>query len=316
MRHIGEHAVVIGGSVAGELVARSLTEAHQRAMPEPVRVLRSGLLAGPGRSLAHGVHEHSHPARPPALADGASSSRRRRHGRALPRRSLAPLRQPRLRGEHPGDGRRMGRRRGVRPLVQQRAPRQRPEVPALHRRVRGRAQDRRRVRRRPCRGRRRLRPQHDGGDQRPVGRAAGGHAGALEPGRASLEHASLAAPRSPAAPVHRSADELLDACERALRSARPRIDLVAVTGASNVTGEVWPVAELAELAHAHGAQLFVDAAQLAPHRADRHGRRGHRLPGALGPQALRPVRSRRAGGRPSPPRRASRCCTAAERSSS
>ena len=60
-----------------------------------------------------------------------------------------------------------------------------------------------------------------------------------------------------------SADELLDACERALRAARPRIDLVAVTGASNVTGEVWPVAELAELAHAHGAQLFVDAAQLA-----------------------------------------------------
>ena len=63
-----------------------------------------------------------------------------------------------------------------------------------------------------------------------------------------------------------SPHELLDACERALRSARPRIDLVAVTGASNVTGEVWPVAELAELAHAHGAQLFVDAAQLAPHR--------------------------------------------------
>ena len=67
-------------------------------------------------------------------------------------------------------------------------------------------------------------------------------------------------------PFTGSADELLDACERALRAARPRIDLVAVTGASNVTGEVWPVAGLAELAHAHGAQLFVDAAQLAPHR--------------------------------------------------
>ena len=88
------------------------------------------------------------------------------------RRSLAPLRQPRLRGEHSGDGRRVGRRRGVRPLVQQRAPRQRPEVPGLHRRVRGRARDGRRVRRRPRRGRRRLRPQHDRGDQRPVGRAA------------------------------------------------------------------------------------------------------------------------------------------------
>jgi selenocysteine lyase/cysteine desulfurase len=67
-------------------------------------------------------------------------------------------------------------------------------------------------------------------------------------------------------PFTGSPDELLDACERALRAARPRIDLVAVTGASNVTGEVWPAAELAELAHSHGAQLFVDAAQLAPHR--------------------------------------------------
>jgi selenocysteine lyase/cysteine desulfurase len=66
-------------------------------------------------------------------------------------------------------------------------------------------------------------------------------------------------------PFTRSAGELLDACELALRAARPRIDLVAVTGASNVTGEVWPVAELAELAHAHGARLFVDAAQLAAH---------------------------------------------------
>jgi len=63
-----------------------------------------------------------------------------------------------------------------------------------------------------------------------------------------------------------SADELLDACGRALRAAHPRIDLVAVTGASNVTGEVWPVEELADLAHRHGARLFVDAAQLAPHR--------------------------------------------------
>jgi selenocysteine lyase/cysteine desulfurase len=61
-----------------------------------------------------------------------------------------------------------------------------------------------------------------------------------------------------------SPDELLEECERALRAART--DLVAVTGASNVTGEVWPVAELAALAHAHGARLFVDAAQLAPHR--------------------------------------------------
>jgi selenocysteine lyase/cysteine desulfurase len=67
-------------------------------------------------------------------------------------------------------------------------------------------------------------------------------------------------------PFTASPDELLAACERALRAARPRIELIAVTGASNVTGEVWPLAGLAALAHAHGARLFVDAAQLAPHR--------------------------------------------------
>jgi selenocysteine lyase/cysteine desulfurase len=43
--------------------------------------------------------------------------------------------------------------------------------------------------------------------------------------------------------------------------------LLAITGASNVTGELLPVERLATLAHAHGARLFVDAAQLAPHRA-------------------------------------------------
>lgn len=68
-------------------------------------------------------------------------------------------------------------------------------------------------------------------------------------------------------PFPGSADELCEACERQLRAARKPFDLVAVTGASNVTGEVWPLARLAEIAHRHGAQLFVDAAQLAPHRA-------------------------------------------------
>ncbi|MBW4094741.1 MAG: aminotransferase class V-fold PLP-dependent enzyme [Acidobacteria bacterium] len=43
--------------------------------------------------------------------------------------------------------------------------------------------------------------------------------------------------------------------------------LLAVTGASNVTGEVLPVAQLAGLAHRYGARIVVDAAQLAPHRA-------------------------------------------------
>lgn len=44
------------------------------------------------------------------------------------------------------------------------------------------------------------------------------------------------------------------------------VALVAVTGASNVTGELLPLAEIVELAHRHGARVAVDAAQLAPHR--------------------------------------------------
>ncbi|HEY5854671.1 MAG TPA: aminotransferase class V-fold PLP-dependent enzyme [Aldersonia sp.] len=42
--------------------------------------------------------------------------------------------------------------------------------------------------------------------------------------------------------------------------------LLAVTGASNVTGEVLPLVRLAEVAHACGARILVDAAQLATHR--------------------------------------------------
>jgi selenocysteine lyase/cysteine desulfurase len=41
--------------------------------------------------------------------------------------------------------------------------------------------------------------------------------------------------------------------------------LVSVTGAANVTGERWPIVELARTAHRFGARIAVDAAQLAPH---------------------------------------------------
>lgn len=68
----------------------------------------------------------------------------------------------------------------------------------------------------------------------------------------------LDAPRS-----HREAVETL---ERALADRDPHGPaLVCVTGASNVTGELWPVRELAAAAHAHGARIVLDAAQLAPH---------------------------------------------------
>ncbi|MEI8332969.1 MAG: aminotransferase class V-fold PLP-dependent enzyme [Chloroflexota bacterium] len=79
-------------------------------------------------------------------------------------------------------------------------------------------------------------------------------------------------------PVPAGPDELLGTLEAALREERgggtapdgtARAGagpiLVAATGASNVTGEIWPVSRIAALAHAHGARLMVDGAQLAPH---------------------------------------------------
>jgi cysteine desulfurase / selenocysteine lyase len=46
----------------------------------------------------------------------------------------------------------------------------------------------------------------------------------------------------------------------------PQLALVAITGASNVTGILNPIHRLAEKAHRAGAMIFVDCAQLAPHR--------------------------------------------------
>ncbi|MGH2446915.1 MAG: aminotransferase class V-fold PLP-dependent enzyme [Candidatus Limnocylindria bacterium] len=68
-------------------------------------------------------------------------------------------------------------------------------------------------------------------------------------------------------PVPESPGEALDRLETTLRDLPACNDphLVAVTGASNVTGEIWPVAEMARIAHENGARLLVDAAQLAPH---------------------------------------------------
>lgn len=51
-----------------------------------------------------------------------------------------------------------------------------------------------------------------------------------------------------------------------LAEYRTRIGLVAITGASNVTGFINPIHRLAQKAHAAGAMIAVDCAQLAPHR--------------------------------------------------
>ncbi|MEU0756744.1 aminotransferase class V-fold PLP-dependent enzyme [Streptomyces albogriseolus] len=86
------------------------------------------------------------------------------------------------------------------------------------------------------------------------------HHAALLPWQRAGRVTFLDAPSSPARAV-----EIL---ERALADRDPYGPaLVCVTGASNVTGELWPVRELAAAAHAHGARIVLDAAQLAPHRA-------------------------------------------------
>jgi selenocysteine lyase/cysteine desulfurase len=68
-------------------------------------------------------------------------------------------------------------------------------------------------------------------------------------------------------PVPETPDEMLDQLRETLAELPQCADphLVAVTGASNVTGELWPLAEIARAAHELGARLLVDAAQLAPH---------------------------------------------------
>lgn len=45
-----------------------------------------------------------------------------------------------------------------------------------------------------------------------------------------------------------------------------KVKFVCVTGAANITGIVTPIHTMAKLAHQYGAKIFVDAAQLIPHK--------------------------------------------------
>jgi cysteine desulfurase/selenocysteine lyase len=56
-----------------------------------------------------------------------------------------------------------------------------------------------------------------------------------------------------------------DLCDK-INKYTGKICMVAISGASNVTGYINPIHEYAERVHAAGAQIAVDAAQLAPHR--------------------------------------------------
>jgi selenocysteine lyase/cysteine desulfurase len=64
----------------------------------------------------------------------------------------------------------------------------------------------------------------------------------------------IVAPRGRDGPID------LDVVERELARG---VGLLAISGAANTTGERLPIEELAERAHAHGALLLVDAAQIA-----------------------------------------------------
>lgn len=68
-------------------------------------------------------------------------------------------------------------------------------------------------------------------------------------------------------PLPHSPSAAVAAAREALRTAPEGPRLLCVTGASNVTGEIWPIEELTAVAHTAGARIVVDAAQLVPHRA-------------------------------------------------
>jgi len=85
--------------------------------------------------------------------------------------------------------------------------------------------------------------------------------------------------------------------------AEPRPRLLAVTGASNVTGWLPPIARIIDAAHARAIPVAVDAAQLAPHRplpaaADFLAFSGHKMYAPFGAGALVGPRAAFAEGEP------------------
>ena len=82
-------------------------------------------------------------------------------------------------------------------------------------------------------------------------------------------------------------DDVIDALDAGPRPPA----LLAITGASNVTGWLPPIDAVIEAAHARGVPVLVDAAQLAPHRplpaaADFLALSGHKLYAPFGSGAL------------------------------
>lgn len=112
------------------------------------------------------------------------------------------------------------------------------------------------------------------------------HAALLPWQRAGVNVVRLPAPASPAAAIA--------TVDHALRTRPAGPALLVVTGASNVTGEIWPITALAALARSRGARTALDAAQLAPHRpfsiaelgVDYVALSGHKLYAPFGAGAL------------------------------
>ncbi|WP_446664311.1 aminotransferase class V-fold PLP-dependent enzyme [Flexivirga sp. B27] len=89
---------------------------------------------------------------------------------------------------------------------------------------------------------------------------------------ASAHHAALLpwpAANTTRLPVPTGTSDAVDLLRTALAASADvssgREKLVVITGACNVTGEIWPVAELADVAREFGARTVLDAAQFAPH---------------------------------------------------
>lgn len=66
--------------------------------------------------------------------------------------------------------------------------------------------------------------------------------------------------------IDKSGQLLIEDLEEKLIKYNGKVSLVTVTAASNVTGYVNPIYEIAELAHKYGAKIHVDAAQLISHQ--------------------------------------------------
>ena len=63
-------------------------------------------------------------------------------------------------------------------------------------------------------------------------------------------------------PINDSGELLMDEYEKMLS---PRTKLVSITHVSNALGTILPVAEIIEMAHAHGVPVLLDGAQAVPH---------------------------------------------------